>query len=419
MCKHIFIAAFLWLCLLNKTEAQSLTIGQCYQLAQKNYPLIKQYAIIDKARDYSLSNASKGYLPQLTAGGQATYQSDVTQVPISLPNVSIPTLSKNQYKLYGEVSQSITDLFTVKYQKELINANTAVETQQTEVELYKLKERINQLYFGILLIDAQVLQTEIMNKDLQSGLNRNSIAITNGIALKSSGDVLKAEMLKTEQHITELKATRKGYSDMLSLFVNAPVNEYTQLVKPLPDSLVPVINRPELRLFAIQKKTFEAQSKLVNTKTLPHFSAFLQGGYGRPALNMLNNDFDVFYIGGLRLSWNLTSFYTYKQEKQLLSLSQHSLDIQKETFLFNTNVVLKQQDNELKKLRTLIESDREIISLRRNVTLSAQNQLEYGIATTNDYVTYVNAEDRAKQDLILHEVQLSLAIYNYKTTTGN
>ena len=312
MSKYITTAIFLCLCLLGQLGAQPLTIEQCYQLAEKNYPLIKQYAIIEKAKDYSLSNASKGYLPQLNVGGQATYQSDVTQVPISLPNVSIPAMSKSQYKLYGEVSQPITDLFTIKHQKELINANTAVEAQQTEVELYKLKERINQLYFGILLIDAQIVQAGILKKDLQAGVNRNSIAITNGIALKSSADLLKAEVLKTDQHIIELKATRKGYADMLSLFVNTPVNEDTNLMKPLPDSLVSAINRPELRLFDIQKTTFEAQSKLINNKTLPHFSAFIQGGYGRPALNMLNNNFDLFYIVGLRLIWNVTSFYTYK-----------------------------------------------------------------------------------------------------------
>jgi hypothetical protein len=91
--------------------------------------------------------------------------------------MDIPTISKDQYRLYGEVSQSITDLFTVKDQKEYINTNSEIETQKTEVELYKLRERINNLYFGILLIDAQIQQTELLKKDIQSGIDKTNVAI--------------------------------------------------------------------------------------------------------------------------------------------------------------------------------------------------------------------------------------------------
>ncbi|WP_299179081.1 TolC family protein [uncultured Chryseobacterium sp.] len=399
---------------------KSLTLDNCYQLAESNYPLVKQYALIDKTKDYSITNASKGYLPQINIGGQASYQSDVTKIPISLPNIDIPTMSKDQYKLYGEVSQPITDLFTtVKYQKELINTNTVVEQQKIEVELYKLKERINQLFFGILLIDAQIDQTEILKKDIRSGIDKNSVAIANGIALKSSADVLKAELLKADQRTIELKDTRKGYTDMLSLFINQSIDEYTALEKPFTAPLATEINRPELKLFDLQKKTFDVQSKLIDNKTLPRFSLFVQGGYGRPGLNMLNNDFDLYYIGGVRLTWNISSFYTQKQEKQLLNLNQNALDVQKETFLFNTNLTLKQQNSEITKLEELIQTDNDIIRLRENVKLSAQNQLQYGTATTNDYLTYINAEDQAKQNQILHEIQLLMAQYNFKTTAGN
>lgn len=400
-------------------SSESLTIDACYQLAESNYPLIKQHALLDKTKEYSLINASKGYLPQINLSGQVSYQSDVTQVPISLPNVDIPSISKDQYKLYGEVSQPLTDLFTVKHQKEFIHANTAVEEQKIEVELYKLKERINQFYFGILLIDAQLTQAEILKKDIRSGINKNNVAITNGTALKSSADVLQAEVLKADQRIIELKATRKGYADMLSLFVNHPVNENTILEKPYVTSLTPEINRPELKLFEIQKKTFDVQNKLIDTKVLPRFNLFFQGGYGRPALNMLNNNFDLYYIGGVRLTWNISSFYTQKQEKQILDLNQNALDVQKETFLFNTNLTLKQQHSEISKLEELIQTDQDIVRLRENVKLSAQNQLAYGTTTANDYLTYINAEDQAKQNLIIHEIQLLMAQYNFKTTSGN
>lgn len=398
---------------------KTLTLDTCYKLAEAHYPLVKQYGLIEKTEAYSIANASKGYLPQINIGGQATYQSDVTRIPVSLPNIDIPALSNDQYKLYGEVAQPITDLFTVKDQKALINADMAVEKQNIAVELYKLRDRINQLYFGIQLIDGRIVQNDILKKDIQSGMNKNKTAIANGVALKSSADLLRAEMLKADQQLIDLQTTRKGYEDVLSALIGDSIDEHTVLEKPLPVTLISEINRPELRLFATQKQTFEAKNKLIDAKTWPRFSLFFQGGYGKPALNMLKNEFDMYYIGGVRLTWNISGFYTQKKEKQLISLSQSTLDIQKETFLFNTNLLLKQQSNEIARLGALIQTDKDIIKLRESVKLSAQNKLEYGTATTNDYLTYVNAEDQAKQNLILHEIQLLMAQYNFKTTTGN
>lgn len=396
-----------------------LTLDNCLEMAKQNYPLIKQYTLIEKTKEYSIANAQKGYLPQFNVSGQATYQSEVTQVPVSLPNVDIPTISKDQYRLYGEVSQSITDLFTVKDQKEYINTNSEIETQKTEVELYKLRERINNLYFGILLIDAQTQQTELLKKDIQSGIDQTNVAIANGVALKSTADNLKAELLKANQRTIELKATRKGYVDMLALFIGNPIDENTVLEKPHRHMFTNTINRPELRLFDLQKKSFDVQNKLITAKNLPRVSVFFQGGLGRPALNMLNPDFEGYYIGGLRLNWNLTGFYTYNREKKMLALNQSAIDIQRETFLFNTNLTLKQQNAEITKMQELIETDKSIVTLRESVKDTTQNQLTYGTATTNDYLIAVNAEDQAKQNLILHEIQLLMTAYNAQTTAGN
>lgn len=400
-------------------QSNSLSLDNCLEMAKQNYPLIRQYTLIEKTKEYSIANAQKAYLPQFNVAGQATYQSAVTQIPISLPSVDIPTMSKDQYKLYGEVSQSITDLFTVKDQKEYINANSEIEVQKTEVELYKLRERINNLYFGILLIDAQIKQTELLKKDIQSGIEKTNVAIANGVALKSTADNLKAELLKADQRTIELKATRKGYADMLALFIGNPIDENTVLEKPHRQMLTNTINRPELKLFDLQKKSFDVQEKLITAKNLPRLSAFFQGGLGRPGLNMLDNDFQGYYIGGLRLSWNITGFYTYKNEKKMLANSQSMIDIQRETFLFNTNLTLKQQNADITKMQELIETDKSIVTLRESVKNTTQNQLTYGTATTNDYLIAVNAEDQAKQNLILHEIQLLMTEYNTQTTAGN
>ena len=397
----------------------SLNIDSCYTMAKRNYPLVKQYALMEKSKEYSIDNANKSYLPQFNIAGQATYQSEVTQLPISLPNVSIGPLSKDQYKLYGEVSQPITDLITVKDQKELVEANSEIEEQKIEVEFYKLKERINNLFFGVLLIDAQIQQTELLKKDIQSGIDKTNTAIENGTALKSSADNLKAEMLKANQRTIELKSNRKGYAAMLSLFINQPITENTTLIKPSPQIISNTINRPELKLYDLQKKTFDVQSKLITAKNLPRFSLFFQGGLGRPALNMLSNDLKGYYIGGLRLNWNLTGFYTFNKEKQILALNQNGLDIQKDVFLFNTNLNLQQQNSEVTKVQELIETDNSIITLRESIKNTTKNQLENGTVTTNDYLTAVNAQDQAQQNLLLHQIQLLMAQYNYQTTSGN
>jgi outer membrane protein TolC len=400
-------------------SSNTLTIMQCYELAKANYPLARQMGLIEKIKAYSIENISKGWLPQLSINGQGTYQSAVTQIPISLPNVTIPVLSKDQYKAYGEIYQPLTDGYTIQQQKQLVTANAATEQQKLAVELYQLKDRINQLFFGILLIDAQVQQTTLLKKDIQSGIEKTNAAIANGTALKSNAAILQAELLKTDQRSIELKANRKGYAAMLSIFINQPVNDNTQLQPPLQPAVTHGINRPELQLYEVQKNSFSIQNKLISAKNLPRIGLFAQGGYGRPGLNLLSNDFALYYIGGLKLNWNITGFYTAKKEKAILKINQTAVDMQKETFLLNTNLVLSQQNSELLKFSELIDTDKEIIRLREKIKQTSGSQLENGTITSIDYLTYVNAEDQARLNMLLHQVQLLLAEYNYQTTSGN
>jgi outer membrane protein TolC len=402
---------------------QPLSIDSCYAKARRNYPLIKQFGLIEKSKSYSIENVSKGYLPQITVAGQATYQSDVTQpmlnqnLPGTLP--LFETISKDQYKLYGEVVQPITDLFTLNNHKDLVNINANVEAQKIEVELYRLFERIDQLFFGMLLIELQVEQNEIVKKDINAGIEKTTAAIANGTALKSNLSLLKAELLKAEQRTTELKAGWKSYADMLGQFTNENITTYTKLQRPLMPKYSGIINRPELQLYDLQKQAFEVQGNIVNAKNLPRFSLFFQGGAGRPALNFLSNDFEMYYMTGLRVNWNISSFYTLGRDKEILQLNREIVEKQKETFLFNTNLTLKQQMNETAKTEALIKTDEEIIALREEIKNTARNQLENGTISAIDYVSYVNAEDQARQNLMLHQVQLLMVLYNNKTTTGN
>lgn len=409
-----------------QVSAQSVTglsIDSCYAKARRNFPMVKQFGLIEKTKNYSLDNVSKGYLPQVNIGGQATYQSNVTQPTLNsnLPGTTplFETISKDQYKVYGEVVQPITDLFTLSNQKDLVEKNAEVETQKLEVELYKLRDRIDQVFFGMLLIDQQIAQAELIKKDIQTGIDKTNAAIANGTSLKSNLYLLQAEMLKADQRTTELTAARKSYADVLSLFIAELVTENTVIEKPAMPQFSSVISRPELEMYEIQKQVFDIQGNIVNTRNLPRFSLFVQSGVGRPALNMLSNDFDFYYMGGLRLNWSLSNFYTSRKEKEILGFNQSSMDVQKETFLFNTNLAVKQQFNEVAKIEALIHTDSQIIELRENIKSTAQSQLSNGVISANDYVTFVNAEDQVRQNLLLHQTQLLMVLYNNRTTTGN
>jgi outer membrane protein TolC len=397
-------------------QVNSITLDSCYVLAKKNYPLVKQHELIAKSNEYTLGNIEKGYLPQLNINGQATYQSDVTQFPKSIPGIK--TLSKDQYKIYAEANQVIYDGGVLKQQKKLQEANAIVDEQQLEVELYKLKDRINQLYFGILLIDEQLKQIVLTRRDIQLGLDKTNAQISNGTALQSNADILKAQLLKTDQQTIELNSNRKAFTDMLGLFVNRHLDENTIFIKPENITSSGEISRPELLMYDEQNKIFDVQNNLLTAKNTPKISFFVQGGYGRPAFNILSNNFDPFYIGGLRFIFPLSGFYTIKNERNLISINKQNIDVQRNTFLFNTQLAIKQQSDSITKLQAFLKTDNEIISLRTNVKKAALAQLENGVLNSSDYLREVNAEDAARQDKILHEIQLLMAQYNERNITG-
>ena len=419
--KRLFLSVLLMAVISSIGVSQNLTLDRCHELARQNFPLIKQKELLVKSKDYNVANAHSGFLPQFSIVGQATYQSDVTRVLISLPGVEIQPLSKDQYRVYGEVSQALYDGGTVKQQSAIAEVNSQVEDRKVEVELYKIKERVNQLFFGILLADAQLNQIALLKKDLQTGLNQTEAAIKNGTSFKSNTDILKAELLKADQRAIEMKSLRNAYLDMLGLFINQTLNDKTVLDNPVVLNFQETtnINRPELMLYNSQASLLGAQYKSLHTRNLPKFSLFLQGGYGRPGLNVLLNEFAGYYIGGLRFNWNLSGFYTTHRDKQLLDLNVQQLNYQKETFLFNTNLQLKQQSQEVKKLAELIDVDNKIIELRTNVSSTAKAQHENGVISTNDLLRELNAEDQAKQNRLLHQVQLMLAQYAYQNISGN
>lgn len=400
-------------------KTSRLSIEEAYQAARKNYPLIKQRDLIAKTKDYSVSNAAKGYLPVFTVNGQATYQSAVTGFPVAFPGFSNFRLSKEQYKLYTEGDQVIYDGGIIKNQKQTAEANEVVDQQNLEVQLYALYDRVNQLFFGALLMDEQLKQNDLLQQDLQNGISKAKAQLANGVAYRSSVDELLAQLLQAQQSKVELNATKKAYLGMLGIFIDARLDDSTILEKPAAPTLSHNITRPELLAFDYQKQLYDLHGELLKDQTKPRISFFVQGGFGRPALNFLSNEFEWFYMGGLRLSWNFGSLYTLKNDQHLLELNKNSLDIQKEVFLFNTKISQVQQNENVQKFDSLIDKDDRIVDLRTSVKKAAFAQLENGVLSAHDYINQVNAEDQARQDKILHEAQLLQAQYSYQNIVGN
>jgi outer membrane protein TolC len=400
---------------------ETITLAEANELAQKNYPLIRQKDLLRQTADLSISNLSKGYLPQFSLSGQATYQSDVTKVNFPVAGITIAPLSRDQYKAVAEASQLIYDGGVIKEQKEYQLLNEHVQQQQLEVELYKVKERINQVYLGILYLDEQIKQADLVKADLKTGIKTVEAQVSNGVAFKSNLNTLKAELLRVDQNIIQLKASRKGLFGTLGLFLNKSLPENIQLEMPLvTDAAVPdeQVQRPELKSFSLQQDLIASQNKLIKARNLPKTSVFIQGGYGRPALNLLENKFNFYYLGGLRLNWAFGGLYTSKREKQLVEVNKRMIDIQKDVFMLNTNTSLKTAESEIEKLQQLIASDNEIIELRKTVKDAAQAQLNNSVITVNDFLQQVNSEDQARQALITHRVQLIQAQINFQTILG-
>ncbi|MDD3787927.1 MAG: TolC family protein [Petrimonas sp.] len=419
----LIITAFALLAAFS-VSAQILTIEACQQKAAEHYPAIARFDVIEKTKNFNLANANTAYLPQLSLGAQATWQSDVTKIDLKLPEnfppLDIPVPDKDQYKVTAEVNQVIWDGGKIAAQKKSIVANAEVEKQKLETEAYALRERVNNLYFGILLLNEQLDQQSILEKELQRNYDKVQSYITNGVANEADLSAVKVEQLKAGQQRIQMESAREAYIKMLSVLTGEKIESGTTFAKPpVPETTAsPVINRPELRMFDAQQTLLESQKGQLKAKIMPMLGAFAQGGYGKPALNMFDNKFAPFFIGGVRLSWNFGNLYTYSNEKKNIDLQQTALNSQRETFLYNLNTHIPQQQIEIEKYRKTMKDDDEIIRLRKLIREAAEAKVENGTMTVSDMLQEVTAEEAAKQAKTLHQIQYLMSVYNLKYTTN-
>lgn len=401
-------------------KAPAITLEQCYNAARTNYPLLKQQAILQQAGDVAVASLhTNRRLPQLAINGQASWQSDVTRLPIELPNLSIPTLSKDQYKLTADISYALYDGNQTRLQTNVQRASTITAQQQVEVELNRLKDQVNAFFLNALLTDESLRLTQTVLTDLQSRIDKLTASVRFGTASPMNLNVLKAEALRAEQQLAELNATRHGLRETLRLLTDLPISDSTTLVVASPVLSNLSLNRPEFQLYTSQQALYEAQLELVGSRLKPRVSLFAQSGFGRPALNFLSNDFKGFFIGGLRFNWNLSAAYTLRNDRQAVLLNQQSVTVQQATFAKNLSVQLRQQQTEIDRLQAQLAQDAGIVALRTSVRQAAAVQLDNGVIAARDYTTELTSESQALLNQKLHELQLLLAQLQYRTLTGN
>lgn len=412
--------------LILASVAQAQTLEECQQAVEKNYPVIKQYGLIAQTTELTVKNIQKGWLPQITASAQATYQSDVVSWPENMQRMyqqmglDMKGLTKDQYKIGVDLQQVIYDGGAIGSQRSIARQEGKVQEAQTETNLYQVRKRVNEMYFSLLLLDEQIRLNDDVKALLLSSEKKLAAMVKGGTAATSDFDNVKAERLSVAQQNESLKSQRQMLQRMLSVFCGI---EISNPEKPAAvETSASASNRPEIRLFDNQLKLAEVQEKALDTKLRPTLGLYAQGYYGYPGLNMfedmISRKWSLNGIVGIKLSWNVGALYTHKNDKAKLKAQRELIENAREVFLFNNNMEQIQQTENVSRYRTMMQGDDEIIALRTNVRKAAESKLAHGIIDVNSLLREINNENAAKTQQAIHEIDMLKEMYNLKYTNN-
>ena len=412
------------------TVIMAQTLEECQQAAERNYPLIKQYGLIEKTTQLTVANIQKGWLPQVSASAQATYQSDVMSWPDQMKTmmtgmgIDMKGLTKDQYRVGIDVNQTLFDGGVISSQKAIARQQGKVQEAQTEVQLYNVRKRVNEMYFSLLMLDEQIVLNHDMQELLAGNERKLQAMMKSGTAAESDWQSVKAERLKVMQQATSLESQKRMLTMMLSTFCGIETNNIQKpLVKAENGELMSESHRPELRALDAQIGLLNAQEKALNAALMPKLGVFAQGYYGYPGLNMfedmMSHKWSLNGIIGARLTWNIGALYTRKNDKAKLQLQRDLTESDREVFLFNNRMEQLQQSEEISRYKQLMNDDAEIISLRAEVRKAAESKLSHGIIDVNDLLREINQENAARVQQSMHEIEMLKEIYDNKFTTNN
>ena len=420
---YLLLALSLFVCV--QMSAQ-VTLEECIALAEKNYPIISKYDLLKQTKEVNLSNINKGWLPQINVYGQGTVQNDTPSLPESLTNIinqtgtNIAGLNEWQYRIGADISQNIWDGGTSKVHRKIERAEDAERQAAINVQLYAVRERVEDLYFGILLMDAQIEQVKNMQLLLQSNLDKLRIMQSNGTAMQSDVDMVEAEYLGTVQQLTQAESASQSYRNVLGLFMGKSIVGQ-KLVKPeafIPQDLMP--SRPELKYFEKQLQTNEARNASITANMMPKIGLFAQLYYGYTGFdyfeNMMNRNPSFNILAGVKLSWNIGALYNKKNDRMKLKLSSDNINVERDIFLFNINLQSRSQLDHIDELKAVIKNNDRIVELRTNVRKAAESQLDNGVIDATALLTKLTDEKQARLTAAYHEIQLLQSIYELKYT---
>ncbi len=405
------------------------TLEECQQAAEANYPLIQRQELIRQTAQLTVQNIQKGWLPQVSATAQATYQSDVTAFPEQLQTVyqqmgiDMKGLRKDQYRVGIDVQQTVFDGGAIERQKEVARQQGKMEAAQNEVNIYNIRMRVNEMYFALLLLDEQIQLKQDLKELLDGNEKKLFSMYEKGTAAESDFQNVKAEKLNARQQLTSLQKQRQMVARMLSVFCGIDVKTITKPVLNAAAEQQPTVNRPELKAIDAQLRLADAQEKALDAALMPRLGLFAQGFYGYPGYNlfddMMHRRWSLNGMVGARLSWNIGALYTHKNDKARLHLQRQTAENNREVFLFNTHLEQIQHNENIDRYRQLMADDDEMITLRSKVRKAAESKLAHGIIDVNDLVREINAENAARVQRSMHEIEMLREIYNLKHTLNN
>jgi outer membrane protein TolC len=415
MNKNYTVAMISLLLTAVSARAQLLSIDSCYTMAVRNYPLIKQYGLIEKTKDYTLNNASKGWLPQVSFTAIEGY------VFGDLPSFGPSGKSNSGLKFIGlgQVNQTIWDGGATKTQKNIINASSETDKASIDVSMRELRSRVNQLYFGILLVDEQLKQLEVQNAILNNNIDKVRKLNENGQAYKTDVDELRVEQLKLYQQKKEFDYTRNGYATMLSFLIGVKLNNQTSLEKPPVSNQFTGLDivRPELSLYKSQRNLVNAEAGMQKVNLMPKLGLLGAGVVLAPGI--ASSGATTIFVAGISASWNISGLYRNSNEKQLTQLSLNKIDAQEETFVFNTKLQMTQSSANIEKQQAILSEDDEIVSLSQSIREGYQLKYDTGVGPLHDLLDAIAKENGARAQKSTHEMQLLMTEYDYKTISGN
>lgn len=418
--KTFLISAILGISFYAKAQPQAVTLDQCLSAAMKNSPLSAQNELYAGASDLQQKNINISKLPQLNANGQATYQNEVVGLPFSMPGVVKPVIPKAQYKLSVDANQLIYDGGATQAQVSVEDFNRQISQLNNDAELYKIRERVNQLYFGILLSDLNAVVTGNTINDLDTRLQKVKASVKQGIVLPSAADVLQAEILKAGQRLLEVKSQKQALANTLQVITGLAFPANVTFVEPafVVDLAAYTNLRPEFGVFGVMQQKLDASKQLSIARERPRVSGFGTAGYGNPGYNFFKEGSDFFYTVGAKVSWNFWNWNQTRRERQVIDINSQLIENQKNAYDQANKSLVQQYLADVAKAEELLKSDEEIIALRKSITLSSASQLENGTLTAADFVSDQLSEEQALLTRNLHKMQLLQSKALYKAATG-